>query len=74
MPMGCGIVSIDLLVAGQPVPSAVLFWLAVVVWVVLAVRWIGAPSRAGREFSSPAALGCVAATAVLGALTARPVS
>lgn len=67
MAMGCGIVSIDLLVAGQPVASAVLFWLAVVVWVVLAVRWIGAPTSAMREFSSPAALGCVAATAVLGA-------
>ena len=67
MAMGCGIVSIDLLVAGQPAASAVLFWLAVVVWVVLAVRWFGAPSSAVREFSSPAALGCVAATAVLGA-------
>ncbi len=67
MAMGCGIVSIDLLVAGQPAASAVLFWLAVVVWVVLAVRWIGAPSSAVREFSSPSALGCVAATAVLGA-------
>lgn len=67
MAMGCGIVSIDLLVAGQPAASAVLFWLAVVVWVVLAVRWIGAPSSAVREFRSPAALGCVAATAVLGA-------
>jgi tellurite resistance protein TehA-like permease len=70
MAMGCGIVSIDLLVDGQPAASAVLFWLAVVVWVVLAVRWIGAPSNAVREFRSPAALGCVAATAVLGARVA----
>lgn len=70
MAMGCGIVSIDLLVAGQPVLSAILFWLAVAVWVVLAVRWISAPDCAGREFMSPAALGSVAATSVLGARVA----
>jgi tellurite resistance protein TehA-like permease len=73
MAMGCGIVSIDLLAAGQPGASAILFWLAVVVWVVLAVRWICAPAGAAREFLTPAALGCVAATSVLGArIAAQP--
>ena len=66
MAMGCGIVSIDLLADDQSVASAILFWLAAAVWVVLAVRWISAPPRAVREFMAPAALGCVAATAVLG--------
>jgi hypothetical protein len=67
MAMGCGIVSIDLLLEGWPVPSAILLWLAVAVWAVLVVRWASSPGCAVREASSPPALGSVAATAVLGA-------
>jgi hypothetical protein len=71
MAMGCGIVSVDLLLAGLPVPSAILLWLAVAVWVVLVVRWASSPGRAAGEASSPPAGGAGGAGGSAGSTTWR---
>jgi Voltage-dependent anion channel len=64
--MGCGIVSIDLDAAGQPILSAALLWFAVATWIVLAVRAAGDLDRLASESRSAAVLGGVAGPAVLG--------
>ena len=68
--MTCGVVSIDLSADHQGVLSALLFWFAAAVWVLLmgalAVPLFLEDGRLGREAASPAVLTIVAATAVLG--------
>lgn len=64
--MGAGIVSIDLYSDHQPVLSAIMFWFAAAVWLVLVVRLAYRRDRFVREASSPAAFTGVAGTAVLG--------
>jgi tellurite resistance protein TehA-like permease len=68
--MTCGVVSIDLSSDHEPVLSAIMFWFAAAVWVVLMAA-LGVPlvlqrGRLWRESASPAVLTIVAATAVLG--------
>lgn len=68
--MTCGVVSIDLSLAHQPVLSAILLWFTAAVWVLLTCA-LGVPlvlpgGRLWREAASPAVLTIVAATAVLG--------
>ncbi len=65
--MGCGIVSADLLADRQPALSGALLWFAVAVWLVLVLRLACLPGHAVSERRSPAILGSVAATVVLGA-------
>ncbi|WP_127503929.1 hypothetical protein [Actinoplanes solisilvae] len=68
--MTCGVVSIDLSLAHQPVLSAILLWFAAAVWVlltgVLGLPLIFERGRLAREAASPGVLTIVAATAVLG--------
>jgi tellurite resistance protein TehA-like permease len=68
--MGSAIVSIDLYSVHQLVLSAIMFWFAAGVWLLLAVmlgmRLAYQRDRFAREASSPAALTGVAGTAVLG--------
>lgn len=64
--MGFGIMSIDMNTLGQRVLSVVLFLLAGVVWLLLVVRLARFPALIRSESASPASLGSVAATAVLG--------
>ena len=68
--MTCGVVSVDLAADHQDVLSAVLFWFAAAVWIllmgVLAGPLLFQDRRLGREAASPAVLTIVAATAVLG--------
>ncbi len=68
--LGSGIVSIDLYSDHQPVLSAIMFWFAAGVWLLLAVmlgmRLAYQRDRFAREAGSPAALTGVAGTAVLG--------
>jgi hypothetical protein len=68
--MTCGVVSIDLTADQQPVLSAIMFWSAASVWVLL-MGALGVPlflqgGRLWREAASPAVLTIVAATATLG--------
>jgi hypothetical protein len=68
--MTCGVVSIDLSLAHQPVLSAIMLWFAAGVWAFLTGA-LGVPlvfqhGRLWREAASPAVLTIVAATAVLG--------
>ncbi|HUC56905.1 MAG TPA: tellurite resistance/C4-dicarboxylate transporter family protein [Streptosporangiaceae bacterium] len=65
--MGCGIVSADLFTIGQVILSDVLLWFAVAAWLLLAVRLLSSAGLIRQEFKSPAILGGVAGTAVLGA-------
>ena len=66
--MTCGVVSVDLAADHQDVLSAVLFWFAAAVWIllmgVLAGPLLFQDGRLGREAASPAVLTIVAATAV----------
>jgi tellurite resistance protein TehA-like permease len=68
--MACGVVSVDLHAVHQPVLSAILFWFAAAVWllllVVLAAPLAFQPGRFTRDARSPVSLTSVAATAVLG--------
>ncbi len=68
--MTCGVVSVDLAADHQDVLSAVLFWFAAAVWIllmgVLAGPLLFQDGRLGREAASPAVLTIVAATAVIG--------
>jgi tellurite resistance protein TehA-like permease len=73
--MTCGVVSIDLSANHQAVLSAIMFWFAAAVWVLL-MGALGAPlllqkGRLWREAASPAVLTIVAATAVLGSRVAQ---
>jgi tellurite resistance protein TehA-like permease len=64
--MGFGIVSVDLDTIGQRLLSDVLFVLATGTWLLLVARLARFPARAAAESTSPAMLGSVAATAVIG--------
>ncbi len=68
--MSCGVVSADLYHDRQSMLSAIMFWFAAAVWLLLAVV-LGAPlacqrGRFQRDTRSPVVLASVAATAVLG--------
>lgn len=65
--MACGVVSVDLSAVHQPVLSAIMFWFAAVVWLLLVVVLVARRDQLRREAASPVSLTGVAATAVLGA-------
>src|ERR1700761_8201273 len=68
--MACGVVSVDFRAVGQPVLSAVMFWFAAAVWLlllgVLAVPLACQRGRFTRESRSPVTLTSVAAAGVHG--------